>query len=206
VWAYPLVGLLVGLVGGIVDQACLQLGFAKLVAAFWAIAAQVLLTGGLHEDGLADTADGFGGGRDRASKLAIMRDSRIGAFGAIALMLVLGIRAAAIADRSGWSACLALMAAGSSGRAGMVCMLAILPPARRDGMAAELTAPPKTAVIASVAIALGVDLFDVKTAIAAAALTGCVMTWLARNQVGGQSGDILGACEQAIEAVVISAV
>ena len=70
---------------------------APALTAGWALAALVLLTGGFHEDGLADTADGFGGGRTRERKLEIMRDSRIGSYGALALVLSVGIRAAALA-------------------------------------------------------------------------------------------------------------
>ncbi|MBC9180481.1 adenosylcobinamide-GDP ribazoletransferase, partial [Pseudoroseomonas ludipueritiae] len=97
IWAYPLVGLGIGAAGGAVMAAGLWLGLPPLVAALWSLAATLLLTGGFHEDGLADTADGFGGGRDRARKLEIMRDSRIGSYGVLALVLALGLRAAALA-------------------------------------------------------------------------------------------------------------
>src|SRR3546814_4601153 len=76
------------------NQAGLGIGSSSLLA----IGSQVLLTGGLHEDGLADTADGFGGGRDRDAKLAIMRDSRIGTYGVLALVLLIGLRYAALSE------------------------------------------------------------------------------------------------------------
>jgi len=174
------------------------------VAAIWAVAAQVLLTGALHEDGLADTIDGFGGGRDKAQKLAIMRDSRIGAFGAMALLVVLGIRIASIAEKSGGSASLALMAAGASGRAGLVCLLVFLRPARTDGVAAELRNPPALAIACGVAVALVADLAGGSRTMLAGALAGLAVAWTAQRQIGGYTGDVLGASEQVIEAAVLT--
>src|SRR5271168_821970 len=82
VWAFPVVGLVVGLLGGLVYWALARLGVPAFLAASWAFVAILLVTGAFHEDGLADTVDGFGGGRTRERKLEIMRDSRIGAYGA----------------------------------------------------------------------------------------------------------------------------
>src|SRR5579862_1616236 len=79
-WAFPLVGLVIGAIGGIAYAIASALALPALAAALIAIAATALVTGGLHEDGLADTADGFGGGATRELKLEIMRDSRIGTF------------------------------------------------------------------------------------------------------------------------------
>jgi adenosylcobinamide-GDP ribazoletransferase len=192
----------VGLVGGLVDQVAIWVGCGATVAAIWSVASQLLLTGALHEDGLADTVDGFGAGGDRARKLAIMRDSRIGAFGALALILALGLRVAVIADRPGWPATWALMAAGASGRAGLVGLLWLLHPARADGLAVELHRPPLWALACAGAVALFADGTRV---FAAAVVATLAAAWLAQRQVGGYSGDILGASEQAVEAVVLSA-
>src|SRR5581483_1985388 len=82
--AFPLVGAAIGLIAALVYWVAALFGLAPLPGALLAVGATVLLTGGLHEDGLADCADGFGGGRDRDSKLAIMRDSRIGSYGVLA--------------------------------------------------------------------------------------------------------------------------
>src|ERR1019366_4569859 len=87
VWAFPIAGAVVGGIGGGVFWGCSALGLPPAVAAVWTLVATLLVTGALHEDGLADTADGFGGGRTREQKLEIMRDSRIGSFGALAVML-----------------------------------------------------------------------------------------------------------------------
>ena len=81
VWVFPVVGAAVGLVGGLIFTACDWVGAPVWISAIAAISAMYALTGGLHEDGLADVADGFGGGNSRDRKLAIMRDSRIGTYG-----------------------------------------------------------------------------------------------------------------------------
>src|SRR5579863_3553917 len=86
-WAAPVAGLAAGFMGALVLALSGRLGLPPLLCAGLATAALILATGGLHEDGLADAADGFGGGATRAAKLAIMRDSRIGAYGALALAL-----------------------------------------------------------------------------------------------------------------------
>jgi adenosylcobinamide-GDP ribazoletransferase len=174
------------------------------VAAIWAVAAQVLLTGALHEDGLADTVDGFGGGRDKAQKLVIMRDSRIGAFGAMALFLVLGIRVASIADKSGWSATCAMMAAGASGRAGLVVLLVCLQPARSDGVAAKLHHPPGVAMAVGLIVAVMADLVGGLQTVLSGAIACFTVACAARRQIGGYTGDVLGASEQLIEAAVVS--
>jgi adenosylcobinamide-GDP ribazoletransferase len=96
-WAAPVAGAIVGVVGAGVLAATEVLGLPRLISAGLATAALIAVTGALHEDGLADTADGFGGGATRERKLEIMRDSRIGAFGAVALALSILIRVAALA-------------------------------------------------------------------------------------------------------------
>ena len=131
-WAWPLVGLVVGGAGAVALAAALGLGAAPGLAAALALAVQVAATGALHEDGLADVADGFWGGRDRDRRLAIMRDSRLGSYGAIALILALLAR---------WSLILAaatqppaLIAAAMASRAAMPALMRALPHARADGV------------------------------------------------------------------------
>jgi len=94
-WAYPLAGLVVGALAGLVAQVALWLGLPPSIAALLALAAMIAITGALHEDGLADSADGLWGGWDRARRLEIMKDSRIGTYGVLALGLTLLLRAAA---------------------------------------------------------------------------------------------------------------
>ena len=96
-WAFPLAGILVGVTGGIAFSLSDRLGLPINAMALLAVAATVLITGGLHEDGLADTADGLGGGAGRDEALAIMRDSRSGAFGVLAMVFSVGLRVACLA-------------------------------------------------------------------------------------------------------------
>src|SRR5262249_46611727 len=105
-WAFPVAGLVVGGVAALIFALAAWLSLPPAVAAILAIAAAIALTGALHEDGAVDSADGLAGGGDPEHRLAIMRDSRIGSFGVIALVLVLGLRAAALATLPsvGWAA------------------------------------------------------------------------------------------------------
>ena len=210
VWAYPVVGIKVGFLGGVAFWLAVRCGVPPALAAGWTLAALVLMTGALHEDGLADTADGFGGGRGRERKLEIMRDSRIGSYGAIALILSLELRWAAIATiASPFAVLLALIVAGALGRAAMVAVLLVLKPARSDGLAASLGQVPVPAAATGLAIALlaAVVLLPFSTACAGIvwALIGvATMAWLARGQVGGYTGDVLGATEIVVECLVLT--
>src|SRR5690348_3107689 len=95
-WAAPVAGVVVGLIGALALALTTLLGLPPILRAGLATAALVIATGALHEDGLADVADGFGGGATRARKLEIMRDSRVGAYGAIAIALALILRVGAL--------------------------------------------------------------------------------------------------------------
>ncbi|MFZ5750216.1 MAG: adenosylcobinamide-GDP ribazoletransferase, partial [Pseudomonadota bacterium] len=132
-WAFPLAGLAVGALALLVWQGAQGLDLPPAMAAVLALATMVLATGGLHEDGLADCADGLWGGRDRARRLAIMRDSRIGTYGTLALVLSLAIRGAGIVAL-GAGAGLALLLVSGASRAAPALLLATLPAAREDGL------------------------------------------------------------------------
>lgn len=206
-WTWPLIGLAVGAASGGVAGLLDWAGMGRLTAAGWAMAAQVLLTGGLHEDGLADMADGFGGGRDTARKLAIMRDSRVGSYGVLALVLALLIRASALAGLA--HPVTGLAVAGGLGRAAMAGLLGVLPPARRDGLAAGMTRVPPMALAAGLVVpvlAAGLTLPPSRaagTCLAAIVAAGLV-AGLARRQIGGHTGDVLGACAVIVEGSVLS--
>jgi adenosylcobinamide-GDP ribazoletransferase len=206
VWAFPAVGALAGGVGAATYWVCVRLGLPPALGAVWTLAALLLATGALHEDGLADTADGFGGGGTRARKLEIMRDSRIGAFGALALMLSLAARGGAIvALASPAHVGAALVASGALGRAAILIVLLLLPPARADGLAAGLRQRPLgrsaagLAFAAVLALALGAG-----WAILAAAAVPAAIAWVAWRQVGGYTGDVLGAASVVTECAVLS--
>lgn len=207
---FPLVGALVGLVGGLVFVIALALGVPSLAAALLAVAAQVLLTGGFHEDGLADTADGFGGGKDAETKLSIMRDSRLGTYGALALIVSVGLRVTALASLAAlgaWGAIGVMLAVGALSRAPAVAIAHWLAPARPDGVSADHGLPPPWAVVTagiSGAIALGVLAVSAGWAAGLAALVlvplaAAGLAFLAKGQIKGQTGDVLGASQQISE-------
>src|ERR1043166_3725759 len=132
-WAAPVVGAVVGTVGALAYGLVHAVGLEPLAAAGVALVTTLVLTGALHEDGLADTADAFGAGATPEARLAIMRDSRIGAFGACALILSLGLRWAALASITGpMRAAAALIAAHAAARAMPPLLMLLIPPARPD--------------------------------------------------------------------------
>ena len=212
VWAFPVVGLVVGALGGLVYALAHWIGMAPLLAAAWALIAMLLITGAFHEDGLADAADGFGGGTTRERKMEIMRDSRIGAYGTLAVAMSLIVRVAALASLGrAHLVIMALIAAGILGRGGIVLILLLLRPARPDGMAAALDVLPE----GSVAVGLGLTLvapfllLPLGSAFLAVILglaTCLAVSRLAYAQIGGHSGDVLGAAEVVVECAVLSVV
>jgi adenosylcobinamide-GDP ribazoletransferase len=198
VWAYPVVGATIGALGGAVYWAVYALGCPAPLAALWALAITILATGALHEDGLADSADGLAGDTPQQS-LAIMRDHRIGTYGAIALLLTLGVRATAVALLAEPGAVLAaLMATGAAGRAGAVMLMAALPAARNDGLSAAVGRPggAMTGWAVGLAFGIGVLILSFGAAVAvllSAMLASLLVGGLAREKLGGQTGDVLGA-------------
>lgn len=213
VWAYPVVGMLIGAGGGAAFVAALGLGLPARVAAILAVAAAALATGGLHEDGLADMADGMGGGATPARKLEIMRDSRLGTYGALALIVVVLARVELVAVLAGdpGAAVLALAAIGALSRGTMIALAAALPPARTDGLGRGAGAPrPGFAVLGLVLSILPVAILAGVPAglgaVAAAALAAAAIGLPARRQLGGHTGDVLGAGQQLGEVAALAAV
>ncbi len=205
---FPAIGAALGLGAGLAFGLLGGLGLPPLLAAAVTVAMLVAVTGGLHEDGLADTADGFGGGRNREHKLEIMRDSRLGSFGALALMLGIVLRIAALAAMpSTWAALKLLVVAGAVSRAAMVAVSHWLPPARPDGLSATLGGPARGYTLLALALASGVAflLLGVKALPVLALAVGTTLATmrLAQLQIGGQTGDVLGAVQQTVEIVVM---
>ena len=206
VWAYPLVGAGVGLAGVAVAQAALVLGLPHLGAAALGLAAMMLVTGGMHEDGLADLFDGFWGGFTPERRLEIMRDSQIGTYGVLALVVVFSLRLVAVAALLDQTP-LALVAAAALSRAGMPVVMAALPAARRDGLSRSVGQPTATAVAVGLGVALVIALLclgahALLALLVALAVTGC-MTALAKAKIRGQTGDVLGATQQLGEAAIL---
>ena len=207
---YPLAGQVVGLIAAAMLVVAARVWGGGLIPAVLAVGAGVLATGGFHEDGLADTADGLGGGRTPEVRLAIMRDSRIGSYGALALGLVTALRVAALARMSPEAAAAALLFAHGAGRAAAVMVMATLPYAR-DPAAAKLApaSRPVTRREAAVAVLLGlwpvllVGWRSAAIGLALAVVAAGWLAWRARRLVGGYTGDVLGAVEQLCEAALL---
>jgi adenosylcobinamide-GDP ribazoletransferase len=207
---YPLVGAGVGAaIGGIFIA--LAHGLPPWVAAVLAVAAGLLLTGGFHEDGASDAADGLGGGFTTPRVLEIMKDSRIGAYGAMALWTVLTLRAAALVAL-GADAVPALLLAMAWGRWSSAPLAAALP-ALGAGLAKEIAGRiPAAAPWLATALALGATLLAWWMGLSAAPWAACAavlatIAWgayLARR-LGGHSGDLLGAGNQLAEGCVLIA-
>jgi adenosylcobinamide-GDP ribazoletransferase len=198
-WAFPICGAVVGLVAWLAYAAGAALDLRVLLCALFAVVAGVLVTGALHEDGLADFADGMGGGRDRARKLEIMRDSATGSYGVLALILVVAIKTVAIAEIAGTALLAALVALGAASRLAMVIALALMPPARADGLGKDAGAPSIWRIAVGLALALlaaaplGLAGVGAIVGTLAAAAVPAIIAW---RQIGGQTGDVLGAIQQ----------
>ncbi|TPQ26791.1 adenosylcobinamide-GDP ribazoletransferase [Bradyrhizobium guangdongense] len=208
-WSLPVAGLVVGLIGAAVYGIAHSVGLTPGPAAMLALASTIFVTGALHEDGLADTADGLGGGRTRERKLEIMRDSRIGTYGACALVISMILRWSALATIAApRSVMIALLLAHAASRAGLPTFSAFVPPARKDGLSASAGQPtPQYAAIAlgvgAIVLALGFGPAKAIVAVIVLAAIGLIMARLSVKQIGGQTGDILGAFEQLAETAVL---
>jgi adenosylcobinamide-GDP ribazoletransferase len=208
-WAFPVAGLVVGLIGAAVYVLAHKFGLSAWPASALAVAATLLATGCLHEDGLADTADGFGGGNTREQKLEIMRDSRTGAYGVCALVLSLLLRVSLLASLpSAHLVVWALLASHAAARAAMTALMFLLPPARSDGLSFEAGHPPGDSVAAAAVLGFLILAFCLHPGRAVMALilllvVIALMTWLSMRQIGGQTGDVLGALEQVSEIAVL---
>jgi adenosylcobinamide-GDP ribazoletransferase len=224
IWAAPTAGWVVAAIGGAVFSVASGLGVPAGPAAALVLAATMLATGCLHEDGLSDTADGFGGGGSRERVLEIMRDSRIGAYGACALALSILLRWSALtavaadpgaataagleATYSASAAVLAaLIAAHGASRAMLPLFLHHLPPARTDGLSAG--AGMVEAPAANAALALGLLsllALGLSTALVAAVLLAAAFfafRALCLKKIGGQTGDAAGALQQGAEIIIL---
>ena len=201
-WAWPLAGLMVGALGALAGLGAVALGLPVSVAALIALAVQMITTGAMHEDGLADTVDGLWGGWTRDRRLEIMKDSHIGTYGVLALIVSAGLR---------WSVLAGLLTLGAGpvvaiavlSRASMPALMAALPNARGDGLAHKVGAPPLWAVLGAVGLSLIITLVSIGlSAVPAtiAVLAGAsLLGWIAWRKIGGQTGDILGASQQITE-------
>ncbi len=208
---FPVIGVGVGIIGAIVLAIATFLDLPATVSALLALVAMTMVTGALHEDGLADCCDGFFGAGSRADVLRIMRDSRIGAFGVLGLVFVVGLRwagLAAVTDESIAAAAMALIAAAGLSRALLPAVMHAVPNAREDGLSAGAGRPDFTTVVWAGSIGLAVALIGLgfaagllATALAAAA--GAGLAAYALKRIDGQTGDVLGATQQIGETTIL---
>lgn len=206
-------GFVIGSIVGLVLVTGLGVGFSALVSACLALGTGVLLTGGLHEDGLADTADGFGGGQSRERKLAIMRDSRIGTYGVLALIFSVVLRLGllsmiATSEMTWWQIIVSLALVGWISRAALVAMMYQLPQQRSDGLAHSAGAvthdEARNTMLAALFVVLAGFWLVAGPLVGVVTLALVLIAYgfvylLATRQIGGYTGDVLGALQQVSE-------
>jgi adenosylcobinamide-GDP ribazoletransferase len=199
-WAYPLVGAALGLLAGLVGSILYWFGAPASLSAIAALGTLALMTGGMHEDGLADCADGLGGGYDKVRRLEIMKDSHIGAFGAIALILFLIGRYSSLDILIETTFIPALIAVGAASRLPMALAMYAMPNARQSGLSASVGKPPETSLIVAIVLTLLICFVFVGWAgifvFGWAMIAAVVMGLIAVRTIGGQTGDVLGAMQQ----------
>ena len=211
VWCYPVVGLILGVCLAPVLWLAPQINLPSLANGLLVIAVLSVLTGALHEDGLADVADGFGGGAERTRKLDIMKDSRMGSYGTLALILVVLFKASligALMDRYNSGITLAcLMAVLALSRGLIPFLMRYLPPARPDGLARWVGRPTgaRTLLGGFIVVVIVVALSDSLPApalglVVVSILTVFLIGWLSMKQINGITGDVLGASMTLCEA------
>jgi adenosylcobinamide-GDP ribazoletransferase len=205
---FPVVGIGIGLVSAVVLLLADRI-WGSVVASLLAVATSIAVTGALHEDGLADTADGLAGGSSVEKRLAIMKDSRIGTYGTLALVFSLSLRVTALADMPVWTAAAALISAHAAARITPAFVINALPYAgdtavmkvsysdapvsahdQRFALLVVLCALLPLAFVSILSVILGLLL--------GATLAAAVTLW-ARKRIDGYTGDVLGAIEQVSE-------
>ena len=207
-WAYPLAGVLLGLIGAVTASGLSWFGVPPQINAAIVLGLAIMLSGAMHEDGLADTADGLWGGWDKERRLEIMKDSRVGVYGVCALGVVLLARWAAlgivIAAGAQWAA---LVAAGAISRAAMVGVMGSLPNARGNGLSHSVGQPSAQTVWLAIGLGAVVALLcGFLGAAVIVALAALAVRQVASAKIGGQTGDILGATQQIAEVAALTAI
>lgn len=218
VWCYPVVGVILGIFLAPALWFAPHINLPPLANGLLVIALLSVLTGALHEDGLADVADGFGGGRGRTRKLEIMKDSGLGSYGTLALILVVLFKASLIGtlmDKYNSGVVLACLVSVLALSRGLIAFLMwSLPPARTDGLARWVGKPtgPRTLLGGFVAVVIAVALSGFLPTPALGLVVVSVITvfligWLSMKQINGITGDVLGAsitlCEAAGLALLV---
>jgi len=206
---FPAVGIVVGVATAAVYGVSAYF-WPPAVAVLLSTIAGIYLTGAFHEDGFADVCDGFGGGYTAARILEIMKDSRVGAYGAIGIALLLGLKCTVLASLSFWPVIAALMVAHPASRLMAAAVIWRLSYVKTEGKAKPLAEHMSTTEFAIAAVCAALPLLVVGlfgwvrwTAIAAGMVLSAAATlWLVRffvRRIGGYTGDCLGAVQQVAE-------
>ena len=207
-WAFPLAGLATALPAIGVGGLALIAGLPASVVAGLILTVQILLTGAMHEDGLADCADGFWGGFTPERRLEIMKDSRIGAYGVLALVLTIGLRWSALTALIPVAGLVPVLAIAMLSRAPMAFLMAHLPNARTSGLAQSVGRPGLNSAWlgAALSLALCLPILGLSPLLAMTlimALAAISVALLAKRKIGGQTGDVLGATQQITEIALL---
>lgn len=201
---FPLIGAFVGAFGGGVFWLASML-WPTPVALVLSLTATVLVTGALHEDALADAADGFGGGSTPERVLEIMKDSRIGSYGAVALVLAILLKLASLASLTRSDVVFALIAGHTLARWSSVWLLARYEYVGTKGAAFSGGVTASRLIIATI-VALGICALALQRRALIPVLVSVVVTVLAgvffKRRIGGVTGDCLGAANQLVELAV----
>lgn len=203
VWAFPLAGLVIGGLACLAGWLAILANLPLLACAAIVVAILIVTTGAMHEDGLADTFDGLWGGYSTERRLEIMKDSHIGTYGVLALMVTQFIRVVTISALLATGAFLAIVAACVFSRALMPVLMALLPNARNTGLSHAVGIPSRLPVAMGLGIAVLIAALMTGShailPILCAVGIGVILAMIARGKIGGQTGDILGAAQQLSE-------
>ncbi len=210
VWVFPIVGLVVSSLASVIWQLSEFLALPDDVGVILTVTSMLLITGAFHEDGLADVADGFGGGNKRERKLEIMRDSALGVYGTLSLIVVMALKVSALITLSQTQLIPVLLITATASRSMIVVMAYLLPPARTNSIATEMGKPSVLSMVVTFLIAGGVtvflaDFYVTGVLFVIALTTVLLFRGLVKSQIQGFTGDVLGATQQISEIALLLA-
>ena len=198
-WAFPIVGTVIGFICCCLGYIGLLLQLNNLAVGFLIVMGAAITTGAMHYDGLADTLDGLWGGWSADQRLDIMKDSHIGVYGVIGLVISAGLQAALygqIIQQSIWP----IIGIMTISRAVMVPVMGFLENSRSSGLSSQVGKPKLQTIILAMTLGITIALLtDAWAAIGGAILAAWTIGKIAKNKIGGQTGDILGATQQLSE-------
>nr|WP_174840274.1 MULTISPECIES: adenosylcobinamide-GDP ribazoletransferase [unclassified Ruegeria] len=207
VWAFPIVGLVVGALATLTGWLAIWVGLPAFVSAALVVSVLIVVTGAMHEDGLADMFDGLWGGYTTERRLEIMKDSQIGTYGVLAIGLVQTLRITGIAALIHADLFTGFLAACMVSRSLMPVLMHFLPNARKSGLSQSVGRPPASSVGLGLFLAVSLAGLVLGAGAILPVLLSCgtafAVAMIAKAKIGGQTGDILGATQQLTEVTVL---